>query len=74
MTQPTDTPLIEIGTRFRQDGRRFARICTVVDILKTYNHKGELVTIRYLAEHEIMGQMVRDNVCAVTVLKNKVEA
>jgi hypothetical protein len=35
-------------------------LCAVTDILKTYNSKGELVKIRYVAEHQFMGQTVTD--------------
>jgi hypothetical protein len=33
---------------------------TIVDILETYNSKGELVKIRYVTEHSFMGQKLTD--------------
>jgi hypothetical protein len=48
-----------IGTQYLTRGKR-KDLCTVVDILKTYNNAGELVNIRYVTEHEFCGQMVRD--------------
>lgn len=49
----------KIGQKFTPN-RKHARECTVTDILKTYNSKGELVKIRYEATHEFMGQLVTD--------------
>jgi len=36
------------------------RECTIVDILKTYNSKNELVKIRYVATHLFMNQIITD--------------
>lgn len=52
-------PLFKLGTQFKTRGRH-PRICTVVDVLKTYNSAGELVEIRYVATHEFAGQIVKD--------------
>lgn len=46
-----------IGQQYMTRGK-CPRLCTVRDILKTYNHKGELVSIRYVATHDLMGQHV----------------
>ena len=46
----------EIGTQFNNRGR----ICTITDVLKTYNSKGELVRTRYVATHHLMGNSVTD--------------
>lgn len=57
-----------IGTQFNTRGK-CPRLCTVTDILSTYNAKGELVEVRYIAEHTVMGQTVVDrNVCRTTIL------
>lgn len=48
-----------IGTQFKTRGKH-PRLCTVTDILKTYNSAEELVSIRYVATHEFMGQTVTD--------------
>lgn len=53
-------PRFTIGTKFKTRGKR-PRLCTVTDILKTYNSRGELVKLRYVAEHEFAGQIVTDH-------------
>lgn len=58
-----------IGTKFKTGGKA-PRLCTVTDILKTYNSAGELVKTRYVAVHEFCGQQVADaDVCAVTIAR-----
>lgn len=54
-----DEPRFSIGTKFQTMGKH-PKVCTIVDILKTYNAKGDLVKIRYIATHEFMGQTVAD--------------
>lgn len=49
----------QIGTQFKTRGKH-SRLCTVTDILKTYNAAGNLVQIRYVATHEFLGQTVTD--------------
>ena len=49
-------PIFEIGQKFL-DGDR---VCTVTDILRTYNAKDELVSVKYVATHEFCGQVVTD--------------
>jgi len=72
----TVTPIPEprivypIGTRFETRGRRHPRLSTVVDVLRTYNSKGELVRVRYVATHELAGRLVTDyDVVATTIAK-----
>lgn len=48
-----------IGTKYLTRGKR-KDLCTVVDILKTYNNAGELVSIRYVTAHDFCGQQVFD--------------
>ena len=56
-----------IGTQFKTRGKA-PRLCTVTDILKTYNSAGELVKTRYVAQHDFMGQKVNDyDVVATTI-------
>lgn len=56
-----------IGTQFKSRGKH-PRICTITDILRTYNSAGELVKTRYVAEHELLGRTVTDHdVCETTV-------
>lgn len=56
-----------IGTKFKTRGKR-QDICEVVDVLKTYNSAGELVSVRYVATHDFMGQKVTNrDVVATTI-------
>jgi hypothetical protein len=56
-----------IGQQYCTRGKA-SRLCTIVDILKTYNSAGELVQIRYVSTHQFMGQAVTDsNVCETAV-------
>lgn len=48
-----------IGTTYESRGKQ-KNLHTVVDILKTYNSKGDLVKIRYVATHQFCGQTVAD--------------
>lgn len=48
-----------IGTTFKTRGKH-PRLCKVTDIWRTYNDAGELVSIRYVAEHEFMGRAIVD--------------
>jgi hypothetical protein len=52
-------PKFPIGTKYRTRGKA-PRDCTVVDILRTFNAKDELVSVRYVSAHEFMGQIVID--------------
>ena len=52
-------PKFSIGTQYKTRGKH-PRICTVVDILKTFNSQNELVSIRYVSTHEFAGQSVTD--------------
>lgn len=57
----------EIGQTYMTRGK-VKRLCTVVDIHKTYNAAGELVKIRYVSTHEFMGQTVTEHdVVGVTI-------
>ena len=55
-----------IGTKFYTAGKNKI-ICTVVDILKTYNSKGELVKTIYLEEHPFAGQIIRSEVVKASI-------
>lgn len=67
MLQPHE---ITIGTTYTALGKR-KDVCTVIDILKTYNHAGEIVKIRYLCVHDFMGQQVEHEECAVTIQRGQ---
>lgn len=63
----TKTAKYQIGQQFKTRGK-FPRLCTVTDILKTYNSKDELVKILYVATHEFMGQTITNyEVCETTI-------
>jgi hypothetical protein len=56
-----------IGTQFLTRGTH-PRLCTVTDILTTRNAAGHVVKVRYVATHELLGQVVTDrDVCATTI-------
>lgn len=49
----------KIGEQFKTRGKS-PRICTIVDIYKTFNSAGKLVRLRYVATHDFAGQVVTD--------------
>ena len=53
------TARFNIGTHYLPIGKHTV-VCTVTDILTTYNSKGALVNIRYEASHEFCGQTVTE--------------
>lgn len=58
----------KVGDTYRTRGKH-PRLCTIRNILSTYNLQGELVCIRYVADHELNGQVITDyEVCETTVL------
>ncbi len=59
-----------IGTRFKPVGKQY--VCTVVDILRTYNNDNELVKVRYAAAHQFMGQTVVDEYIETTIARGLV--
>lgn len=66
-------PRFAIGQKFKTRGK-FPRLCTVVDIWQTYNSAGELVRIRYVAEHVFLGETVRDiDILETTIAIGQVE-
>ena len=61
--------IYKIGTKYKTSGKN-SKECTVIDILKTYNSKNELVSIRYVSEHDFLGQRVTNkDVVAVTIAR-----
>jgi len=58
-----------IGTKYLTRGKH-PRLCTVTDIWKTYDSKGDLVHKRYVATHDMLGQTVTDrDVVEVTIAR-----
>ena len=49
----------KIGQKYISRGKA-KHECEIIDIYKTYNYKGELVKIRYVAAHKLLGQTVVD--------------
>ena len=52
-------PKFIIGTKYKTRGKA-PRLCTVVDIYKTYNANDELVKVRYVSTHDFCGKTVTD--------------
>ena len=58
-----------IGHKFTPRGK-IPRVCTIIDIHRTYNAVNDLVRLRYVATHLFGGQVVTDyDVNAVTVAR-----
>lgn len=58
-----------IGTQYLTRGKH-PLLCTVVDVLRTYNSRGDLVRLRYVATHQFCGQTVTDgDVCDTTIAR-----
>jgi len=51
------TRIYKIGTQYRTRDKR-KDLCTITDIFRTYNNKGELVKTAYVSTHEFMGQTI----------------
>lgn len=58
----------KIGTKYKTRGKH-PRVCTIIDVYKTYNTKNELVKTRYVSTHEFMGQTITDNDVYPTTVK-----
>lgn len=68
-----NTPRFKIGTKFKTRHKN-ARLCTIVDIHKTYNHNNELVKFCYVSEHDFLGQKIKDyNVNETTISMGLIE-
>jgi hypothetical protein len=65
-------PRFKIGQQFIRYASR--RVCTIVDIHRTYNQAGELVKLRYVTTHELAGRTVTDyDVVDTTIARSLVE-
>lgn len=61
-----------IGQQFKSRGKH-PLLCTITDVLKTYNSRGELVKVRYVATHDVLGQVVTDyDVCETSISRGLV--
>lgn len=64
---------IKIGTKFYRYGRKVKKIEEVIDIHTTINTNGEIVKVRYVTEHEVLGQKVVDyDVLIVTIQRSEI--
>ena len=61
------TQRFPVGTTFTPRGKH-ATLCTVTDYHTTTNLRGEVVRVRYVAEHAFLGQQVRDADVAETTI------
>ncbi len=69
----TNEKVIAIGTKFQTQGKH-PKLCTVTDILRTYNSRNELVRVRYVAEHDFCGQTITDHdVIYTTIARGRVD-
>ena len=50
----------EIGTTYELKRNKSSQVKTIVDVYKTYNSKNELVDLRYVTEHDFLGQKMTD--------------
>jgi hypothetical protein len=70
-TNQLQAPRFMPGTSFKTGNL----LCTVSDVLTTYNLAGEPVKQRYLATHQFIGQTVTDHdVCETTIARGLVKA
>jgi hypothetical protein len=58
-TKTISEPKFPIGHTYVTRGKH-PKVCTIVDIWKTYNSMGELVRVRYVTTHEFCGKTVTD--------------
>ena len=66
-SEPERQPKFALGTQFKTRGKH-PRLCKVIDILRTYNSAGELVQLRYVATHDLLGAPIVDKeVCETTI-------
>lgn len=62
----------KIGQQFMSPGKH-PKLCTVTDVLRTYNSAGDLVATRYVATHEFFGQTIIDrDVCETSIARRAV--
>lgn len=65
-------PKFKIGTKYKTRGKH-PKVCTVVDIHTTTNIKGDVVKIRYVSEHTLMGQAIRSEEVETTIAMGLIE-
>ena len=61
-----------LGKQFKTRGKH-PKLCTVVDVHKSYDKDRELVRTRYVSQHEFLGQTVTTyDIPSVTILRGEV--
>jgi hypothetical protein len=66
-------PKFKIGQQYKTMGKN-AKVCTIIDIHKTYNSNGEMVKLRYVSQHEFCGQILKDDdVVETTIARGLIE-
>lgn len=68
------TPRFAIGAQYMTRGKA-PRLCTVIDIHRTYNSSGEMVKLRYVSTHAFCGQTLTDyDVVETTICLGEVKS
>ena len=62
----TIEPRYSIGQQYTAKNKR-KDVCTVIDILSTYNAAGDLVSVKYLCSHMFLGQVVKHEEVQATI-------
>lgn len=58
-SQPEQLPRFAPGTQYLPAGQKRPKIHTVTDVFTTRNLAGELVSIKYVSEHDFLGQKLK---------------
>lgn len=64
--------IYEIGLRFIRQGNKRKDIEEIVDILKTYNSKNDLVKTEYITETWFAGQKITNTALNSTIALSKI--
>ena len=66
-------PKFKIGTKFIRRGRKNKQVETIIDIIKWVNNAGDVVGVRYVCQHEFLGQFINDiDVVETTIAMGKI--
>ena len=63
---------IEIGTQFIRRNTKRRDIETVVDIYTTKDFNGYIKRVTYLAEHDFLGQNLKEEIPGSTILRSEI--
>jgi len=56
-----------LGTHFIPRSDKAHCIYTVIDVWRTFNWRGDIVRIEYVAEHSLAGQRIESHECETTI-------